>query len=245
MKTTLTLACTFALLLSTAARAQQSPHTFDFRVVAEPSTVIGGYTLPLETKINSVALNDSGEVLFYASLQNGDGVFTSRRLIAQSGAVVGGKTIIMIPDDPHLAINARGQCAFEAWYVNAITNVDYDEPDGFGIFVDNRLVSNFPPTFANFPVFTLTDDGRVVVQGTVPSPTQPAQRAKPGFASPLKMPKGFPKVPTRIQPGRFVPMAEKAQSPLPFPINKKGQVLIPVNLEGRGFLLLLGTPVAR
>jgi len=249
MKNTLTLACTFALLLSTAARAQQSPHAFDFRAVAEPGTAIGGYTLPSETKITSAALSDSGDFVFYASFQSGDGVFTSHRLVAQSGAVVAGKTIIGIPEDTHLAINARGQCAFEAWYVNSTTQVDYDEPDGFGIFVDGRLASNFPAHLGVFPAFTLTDDGRVVVQAAAPSPAQQTPKVRPDFASQfgVKVPKGFPKAPVQAAgaAARFIPAAMRSPLPLPFPVNKKGQVLIPVNLEGRGFLLLLGTPVTR
>jgi len=249
MKNTPTLSLIFALLLSTAARAQQSPQAFDFRAVAEPGSVIGGYALPPETKINSVALNDAGEYVFYASLQSGDGVFTSHRLVAQSGGVVGGKTIIVIPDDTHLAINARGQCAFEAWYVNSTTQVDYDEPDGFGIFVDNRLVSNFPAHLGVLPAFTLTDDGRVVVQATGPSPAQQTPKVRPEFASQfgVKVPKGFPKAPGQAAgaAARVIPAVMRNPLPFPFPVNKKGQVLIPVNLEGRGFLLLLGTPASR
>ena len=201
---------TFALLLPVGTRAQQTTPAYDFRVIAEPGTVIGARTFARATSIGRVAINDSGEIAFIASEAGPapPAVLTSRRVVAKQGDVIDGKIILSIEPDAAIAINNAGQVAYEAFYADAKEIRPSEEPTGHGIFVDNRLEFGVPFGHA-LPAFRLTGNGWVVIR----IPSLKASRGKKRFASSQ-----------------------------PFPMNRRGQIAIPVNFPN-GFLLLLGTPV--
>jgi hypothetical protein len=247
MKPTLICLIATALLASTGARAQTI--AFDFRAVVQPGTVIGGHTFTQATTLGNVALNDAGEIAFVASEPGQPpAVFTSRRIVARAGDVIGGKAIVLLPLSAILAINNAGQVAFVASYA------DPKAASGRGIFVDDHLVLIAPPN-ADLSALTLTDDGRIVAQnpGAAPAPKSTASpSAIPDIlrSIPVKPPKGFPisLPPIPNKPNRREPNNQRQvaceRPPLPlFPVNHRGQVLIPVNFGKGGFLLLLGTPV--
>lgn len=96
-----------------AGQAQQPSTRYAFHTVAQPGTIIGGRTFTRETVIGSAALNDAAEVAFVAKAPSPQPVtvFTSRRIVAKEGDVIGGKYIVLIPADAILAINNAGQVA--------------------------------------------------------------------------------------------------------------------------------------
>lgn len=252
------------LLLSTAAWSQQPSSVYEFRVLVQPGMTIGGHTFTPDTIIDSVALNDNGETAFVVHWRNRDGqtsaaVFTPERLVAHESESTGGNFIVVIPADGRLAINAAGQVAFEAIY-----GEEPDLAEGWdGIFVDGHLALRRSQDSEGSP-FTFTDDGQVVsgLQKTsaIPAPPiSPAPQGKPSLLDHLhgkipKLPFGIsisPKSTTPNQPHpapeRFTPRPPLMSTASPFPgmrTNRRGQVLIPINLSTGGFMLLLGTPSA-
>ena len=128
---------------------------------------------------------------------------------------------------------------------------DAGEESGLGIFVENHLASDAEfDAHKNATPFTLTDDGRIVFQN--PGPARTPQSAKSGVLDRIhiKPPSGLPfSIPpnlttaNRQQPNPRQYPGERPALPL-FPMNHRGQVLIPVNFKNGGCLLLLGTPGA-
>ena len=232
-----------ALALSPAVKAQQPSTGYVFRSVVEPGTIIGGRAFISETTLGSAVLSDSGEVAFVAS---GPGVpravFTSRRIVAKQGDVIGGKYIMLLPADALLAINNVGQVAFEAWYADSKELADAGEATGRGIFVDDHLASTaIFDHRGNATPFTLTDDGRIVIQPLGPAPAPASHKASPEDMLrriPIKPPKGLP---VGIPPPAGRPRQQANQiagerpfSP-PFSTNHRGEILIPVNFGKGGF----------
>jgi hypothetical protein len=253
MKTIAHVILVTALALPTAVKAQQPSTRYAFHTVAQPGTIIGGRTFTRETIIGSAALNDSAEVAFVASEPSPlpiavFAVFTSRRVVAREGDVVGGKYIALIPADAILAINNAGQVAYEAWYADTREMAVSGDPSGRGIFVDDHLASDAVfDAHGNAAPFIFTDDGRIVLQNPGPAPasvkgTLPARIR-------LKLPNntGVSITPPPGDARRPAPRKQSVEHPAltPFPMNHHGQILIPVNFNSGGFFLLLGTPGAR
>jgi hypothetical protein len=228
------------------------PSGFDFRVAAHSGMAIGYRAFTPSTTVSVVALNDLGEVAFMAD--SGDGtspaVFTSRRTVARQGDTIEGRYIVAIPYDSVVAINNVGQVAFQAWYADT---PEPGRPSGLGIFVDNHRATTVAADASGKPHgFTLTDDGRVVVDSPCPLPSAPPSKPKSGVLDRIRIApaKGFP---ISIAPSPTKPAA-KEQDPAPcvvqrppapqYPTNHRGQIVIPMNLR-TGFLILIGTPVTR
>ncbi len=119
-------------------------------------------------------------------------------------------------------------------------------PSGRGIFVDDHLASDAVfDAHGNAAPFIFTDDGRIVIQYPHASPVSPAPKSAPARLR-LKLPRESVDITTGANRA-----AQRKQAPVqhpalaPFPMNHRGQILIPVNFGAEGFLLLLGTPGAR
>jgi hypothetical protein len=239
----------FTGTLCALALTAQTP-TYEFRSVVQPGSVIAGHRFTDLTSIGNVAINDNGEFAFMATFLDEEGprsaVFTSQRIVARQGDVVDGKPIFFFPKYGGIAINKSGQVAFEAEYLET------RDPGGreTGIFVDNRLA--VPGLYG--PVsFSLTDDGRVELERPTRAQQAPASQRKPGLLDrmSIKPPRLPNNVPVTIAPEPQRPPRQSmgrpplTASPALFDemrVNKRGEVLIPVNLVPRGFMLLLGTP---
>ena len=169
---TITHAVLITALALSAVKAQPSAG-YVFRTVAQPGSIIGGRTFTEKTIIGSAALNDVAEVAFVASVPSPlpiavFAVFTSRRIVAREGDVIGGKHILLIPPDAILAINNAGQVAYEAWYADTREMALSGDPSGRGIFVDDHLASDAVfDAHGHAAPFIFTDDGRIVLQNSV------------------------------------------------------------------------------
>jgi hypothetical protein len=232
-----------------AGQARQPSTRFAFRTVAQPGTIIGGRTFTRETVIGSAALNDAAEVAFVASEPSPlpiavFAVFTSRRIVAREGDVIGGKYILLIPPDAILAINNAGQVAYEAWYADTKEMALSGDPSGRGIFVDDHLASDAVfDARGNAAAFVFTDDGRIVFEHQ--GPASPAPKNTPARIR-LKLPRDSVSVTAgERRPAERKPSALESPALAPFPKNHRGQILVPVNFDSGGFLLLLGTPSVR
>jgi len=128
-----------------------------------------------------------------------------------------------------------------------------------GIFIDNHFVSTVPSDKTPTSL-TLTDDGRVVVNEQqrasatpVPTALSPVQQKKGGLLDRLqvKVPKNLPVGIDPSKPQQAPSAAAHGEKPEPGPVpalsllraNARGQVVLPVNLGPRGFVILLATPV--
>ena len=245
-----------ALALSPAVNAQQPSTAYAFRSVLQPGMTIGGHLFTQDTNLLNAALNDAGEFAFIARLSEPDGsgrtaVFTSQRIVASEDGVIDGKFISAILPSAGIAINKAGQVAYEAVMSESAeaAGEGYGE---IGIFVDKRLA--LTPHSDTLVAFTLTDDGRVGLKEEARNPSGAPQR-RPGLMGQIRItPPRLPKdSPVRIAPNaRRLPERFGERPPLtplsPFEsmrVNRRREVLIPVNLVPDGFLLLLGTPTAR
>jgi hypothetical protein len=232
-----------ALALSPAVKAQQPRYAF--RTVAQPGTIIGGRTFTRETVIGSAALNDAGEAAFIAKAPSPQpvAVFTSRRIVAKEGDVIGGKYLVLIPPDAILAINNAGQVAYEAWYADSWQRASAMDYSGRGIFVDDHLASDAVfDARGNALPFIFTDDGRIVIENPHTSPVSPSPKNAPARLR-LKLPRESVDITTGAnRPAQRKQAAVEHPALAPFPTNHRGQIVIPVNFDGGGFLLLVGTP---
>jgi hypothetical protein len=234
-----------ALALSPAVKAQVR---FEYRTVLQPGAVIAGHELPPQTVIGSAATNDNGEAVFVASGPGLPAVFTLHRIVARQGDIIDGKFITLLVADARIAINNAGQVAWEAWYADDKNTAASGEASGRGIFVDSRLVFTVPWN-AEFQPFTLGDDGRLVISRERPAEAKASPQAGPDILNRIRIrpPKDSPVGIAPAPPNRPQRAAKEKAAPAlaPFAVNHRGQVLIPVNFAGGGFLLLLGTPSAR
>ena len=228
------------------------PPSFDFKALAKPGASIAGHTFGSRASVGNAALNNAGEAAFV--VYDGDGpesgaVYTSKRVVAKTGDAMGGKIVMSIPQGAHVAVNDAGQVAFEAWYADNKQVATAGAFSGLGIFVGDQLVlktslgeKETPPSF------TLGEDGQVSL-GEAARPDIPVQAPKSSGGVldrvRVKMPRGLPVTIAQGQAkrpaqGGVVPIARKEEPP--FPTNRHGEILVPVNLHEGGFLLLLGTP---
>jgi hypothetical protein len=251
MNFTTSLLLPAALLASLSLRAQ----TFEFRPVVQPGLTIAGHRFTEDTAIVEAAINDNGEFAFIATFAEDDGphtaVFTSQRIVARQDDVIDAKFIASFPPHAGVALNTAGQVAFEAVYTE---NRDARGLGEIGIFVENRLAVHMPRLYG--PVaFSLTDDGRVELKQQTPPRQAPASQQKQGLLDRIRIkPPRLPNdVPVTVapeppaQPHQSAPRAQLVNPLSPFDVmcvNRRGEVLIPVNLVPRGFMLLLGTPIA-
>lgn len=247
-----------AFLSCSGVWAQPATSVFDLRPVAQPGMTIAGRTLDRNVTIYGAAINDVEEIAFTACLDEktaNAAVFTSKRIVARRGDVFDGKTLMNIRLDSTVAINRAGQVMYQAYFGDTPEIAARGEYSGLGLFVDNHLTIRLTTSNEN-DSFSLTDDGQVLPMRespTSPAGVPPAQK-KPGLLdrvriSPLRLPKG-PTVgigpdSTKPQPsaryGARPALADDLLSPLQ--PNRLGQVLIPANIPGQGFILLLATPI--
>jgi hypothetical protein len=252
MKTIASVFVVAALAFSQAAKAQQPTTPYVFRSVVQPGTVIGARTFTPQTIVGNAVLNDAGEIAFVASESGASSgaVFTSHRIVARQGDVIDGRIIVLLPIEAILAINNANQVAYEAWYADSREIAMSGKVSGRAMFVDNHLASAevFDARGGAAP-FILTDDGRIVLLAPSPEPASP--KAKPEILGRIRIkpPKDSPVTitPVPVRPNR--PRAAKKE-PVErrqtlFPMNDSGQIIVPVNFKGGGFLLLIGTPRER
>ena len=255
MKTIANVVLIAALALAPAVKAQQAATAYVFRSVAQPGTIIGGRTFTDQTTISSAVLNDLGEAAFVVTEigPQPNAVLTSRRIVARQGDLIDGKYISLLRADAAIAINNAGQVAYEAWFADTKEILSSGEASGRGIFVDNHLAFS-APLDSEFPAFTLTDDGKIVMQSPSPSRAPASARVKPDILGRIRIrtPKDLPisiapsqNRPNRPQQRTAKQIAGERPALAPFPVNHRGQVLVSVNFRSGGFLLLLGTPADR
>jgi hypothetical protein len=238
-----------ALALGPAVKAQQPSNPYVFRNVVQPGTVIGARTFTAQTAIGSAALNDAGEVAFVAGETGtaSGAVFTSHRIVARQGDVIDGRIIVLLPMEAILAINNANQVAYEAWYADSREIAMSGKVSGRAMFVDNHLASTeiFDARGGAAP-FILTDDGRIVLLNPSPEPATPKGKPEILGRIRIKPPKDSPvtvaPIPIRGNRQQAEKRASVERSHSLFPVNDSGQVVIPVNFQGGGFLLLIGTP---
>ncbi len=243
----------FTATLCASALNAQTP-TFEFRPLAQPGVSIGSHVFTADTVILDAALSDAGEIAFIARFNKDDGphtaVFTSKRIVASDDDVIDGKYIASFPPHGGVAINKAGQVAFEAVYTESRDARGLGE---IGIFVENRLAVHRPRV--DGPVaFSLNDDGQVLLRGQPSSATAASPQKQSVLdrirVRPPRLPLGAqidvaPKPPKPAQRTQERPPLVSALSPFDVMcVNGRGEVLIPVNLVPRGFILLLGTPTA-
>src|ERR1017187_1095147 len=130
------------LLAISALSPGRAQSVFEFHVVAQPGMTIGGHTFTPTTTIQSVALNDAGEVAFIARWTDAGtehaSVFTADRIIATEGDVIEFNRIGTITKDCTVAINNAGQIAYTITYSDSPTDL-WMENARWGIFVDKHL----------------------------------------------------------------------------------------------------------
>jgi hypothetical protein len=247
-----------ALLVALTLNAQQPTPIYDLRPIIVPSTVIDGQPLNSCSDIGTATINDAGDVAFSAYC-DGPKIFTSHRVVVSQGDEIDGKFISILPIDSPIAINNRRQVAFEAWYADSKESAQAAGWSSLGIFIDNHLALTVPSNIPSASL-TLTDDGRVLLneqQSASPTPISttvpPAQPKKGGLLDRLqiKLPKNLPVGIGPNKPQQAPSAAAHGEKPEPGPVpalyllraNARGQVVIPVNLGPRGFVILLATPV--
>jgi hypothetical protein len=241
-----------ALLLAVAALAQTT--AYEFRAVVQPGTIIGGHIFTTATQIDGAALNDAGGIAFIASWADANrksqaAVFTSKRIVAHSGDVVDGRYIWLL-SDPHIAINAAGRVAYEAMYSYSQADATANIGEA-GIFVEGHLVSTIKPSHDDY--LALSDDGKVAFL-TQTEPLDSAPR-KPSLFEKLHLrrskkasslddnPTAAGTRPLATYTGGRPPLYPPFVPFSSVKANRRGQIVIPVNLGARGFVILLATPV--
>jgi hypothetical protein len=244
--------------LPTAGKGTALSDAVDLRPVLVPGMTIAGHTFTKETTITNAAINDVEEIAFMALLDEktaNAAVFTSKRIVAQQGDVFDGKTLMNIRFDSRIAINRAGQVMYQAYFGDTAEIAAGGEYSGLGLFVDNHLAMRLTAANEN-DAFSLSDDGQVAPMRESPPASAgipPAQK-KPGLLdrvriSPLRLPKG-PTVEigpdSNRPPVRYGARPALVDDPLSLlHPNRLGQILIPANIPGQGFILLLGTPIKR
>jgi hypothetical protein len=249
----LTLAATLFVTAAALNNANAQPTTYDFRVIAQPGMTIGGHTFTPRTTIESVALNDAGNVVFLAHWNDAGaeygGIFTADRIIAMESAVIDANRIGTITKDCAVAINNAGQIAFSAPYGDVL---DLEmENARWGIFVDKHLMLRIED-YEKVPAFMLSEDGQVTlnppVKKFIPAP-EPAPAKLPKktlldripIKPPVKLPGNVSGFKTQTISSEHCPVSPF----LGLPANHNGQFLIPINFPPGGFVLLLATPTTR
>jgi hypothetical protein len=171
-KTLLLLAFALACM---GAFAQQT--AFTFQVQAQTGSSVAGYAFTPQTRVDGIALSDSGAIAFAAYRDSaGEGqdeaaVLTKDRVVVREGQTVdGGKTIVRIATAV-VGINASNQVAYEAIYHEG-------DPRKLkaAIFVEGRVATAFTPSPTGSPSgFLLADDGKVYLEdGKIPpNPRRP------------------------------------------------------------------------
>jgi hypothetical protein len=232
--------------------AGQLPSGYDLRVAVHSGMAIGYRAFTPNTTVSAIAVNDVGEVAFVADFgdSTSPAVFTSRRTVARLGDLIEGRYIVAIPYDSVVAINNVGQVGFQAWFSDT---PEPGRPSGLGIFVESHLATTLPADASGKPRgFSLTDDGRVVVDSLCPPPSAPPSKPKSNVLDRIRIAptKSFPIgiAPSPTQPSAKEPnptpcVVQRPPAPQ-FPTNHRGQIAIPMNLR-TGFLILLGTPITR
>jgi hypothetical protein len=159
------------ILACTGAFAQQSQTAFTFTPQVWTNATIGGYAFDSNTKIDTIALSDSGALAFTSHRENGGtgrdqtAVATKERLVATEGQIIDGKEIIRIATAV-LGINNAGRVAFEALYAEP----GHNELHG-GIFLEGKFVTEFEPSPKGLATpFVVADDGMIrLSSGIIPA----------------------------------------------------------------------------
>ena len=197
------------IAVAALASAQAETPRFQFRAVVQPGTTIAGRTFTPASAIGAAAVNDAGEVAFIVSEAGvPPTLFTSRRIVARQGDLVGGKFIVLLPHDGILAINNAGQVAYEAWYADSRELATAGDASGRGIFVDDHLASDEVfDAHGNAALFILTEDGRIALErpGPVRVPANPGVTGRIRIRPPKDSPVSITPIP--IRPNRPAPRA--------------------------------------
>src|SRR3954451_16566654 len=104
------LAVSFFLTASSAFA--QGPR-YDFRVMAATGGSIDGYKLT--DILDRPLLNDKGELVFVASFSNGQGIFTSEKVLARTGDEIDGKKLAWVANP---SLNEHGYLVFQAGFAD-------------------------------------------------------------------------------------------------------------------------------
>jgi len=156
------------------AFAQQPTLAYHFLSQVSTGKSIGGYEFTSDTAIDTMVLNDAGDVAFTAHrLNGGDGsdqtaVLTPQHVVARAGQVIDGKKLVRIATTV-LAVNNAGHIAFEALY---------DDSGSGGklkgaVFVDKHLAVGFEPFTSGVATeFSLSDDDKVTLKDVPPAPAR-------------------------------------------------------------------------
>jgi hypothetical protein len=157
-----------------AVHAQQNPLSsaaYRFETLI-PGTPMGDNTFDPDAVVDGTAINDAGEVAFVAHWLDGSveraAVFTTKRIVASEGELIGGKAISGI-SAACLTINSAGQVAYEATF----TDLSGSQT---GVFVEKRFLLALS-NGGTAGDFVFTNDGRVLprpgIAVAAASPVQP------------------------------------------------------------------------
>jgi len=141
---------------------------------------MGDHTFEPDAVVDGTAINDAGEVAFVAHWQDGSveraAVFTSKRIVASEGELIGGKAITGI-SAACLTINNAGQVAYEATFTDTSGSQT-------GVFVEKRFVLGLS-NGGTANDFVFTNDGRVLPRpGIAVAAAAPVQPAPSSSATP-------------------------------------------------------------
>jgi len=116
--------------------------SYGYTIITRHDAVIDGRVLILaqQSDIGLPAINDSGDVAFYARFQGGEGIFLNDKVIATTGASIDSLQLTAIINNA-VGLNGSGEVVFEAGYNG-----------GFGIFTQAHALYRTGDIIDGFPV---------------------------------------------------------------------------------------------
>jgi hypothetical protein len=174
MRTFFQAAAVLVALLVTAGVADVSASPYRLETLAQVGDVIDGRTIVhFSPEYTNVAINNEGEVAFFAVADGPDGigysVLTQRRFIAGAGKVVDGTVPRFNSEDHQVDINSSGQVVYTAFLPQGGRGLFVNEDLLFqpGDTIDGRTIT----LIFRFP--QINDFGTVVVEGRYAGPDEP------------------------------------------------------------------------
>jgi hypothetical protein len=158
-----------ALAFVACLRAQPKP-AFTFTPQVWTGATIGEYAFTPDTKVDTIALADSGAIAFTAHRYDDKAgrsltaVLSPQRLVALEGQTIDGKHIARIATSV-IAVSNAGQIAWEALYQDSAKGRLHS-----AVFVNDHFATEFvPPPNGAAARFLLYDDGKVqMIDGLEP-----------------------------------------------------------------------------